>query len=648
MEFMQNSLYKAMVLAMTTTMLVACGGSEDGSNGSAGADGAPGVGVPGDQGLPGVDGEDGADGQDYTDTTGGKKPPVSGTMYRLATVPYGAEVTGMFVTEEGDLFFNAQHPSSANMELNSQSGQNKAFDKGTVGVIEGADFSAKDIKFSSVGVPVTDAQKQTIQTAVGNYRILAQNGDPATNGDTEEDAKIGVVYSFDGSTEIIDTDMPDFNAYIAHPDNADQGYLFTNWEQLPGGMSRILLEKSEVGAWSVLDAMMVDFTGVKGTAANCFGSLSPWGTPLTSEEWVVYSKVDTTAESSWNNPEKANNTDDRLGRMWQLSDDASNPYDYGYIVEITDPLAAAPVPVKHYTIGRYEHENSVVMPDRKTVYSSQDDTGGVLFKFVADTAEDLSSGTLYGAKMVQDADSSDPAVTGFDVTWVEMATSNNAQIKTWIESFNNIGTEQYVDGETSYMTVADVVAWADWVRAGRPEGTKYPSIADGGGKQTAEQDMDDRAAFLESRQAARQLGATAEWRKLEGIAINDKRVEEAIEGTDLIGFEEVKEAYMYIGNAETASTMTDGEGDIQLTDRVNKCGTVYRAKILDDYSLNRIEPVITGSTYQSHLMAEARCSVDGLTNPDNVIVLDNGNVLIGEDAGASSRPNNTMWMFDPK
>lgn len=647
MDFMQqNGLYKAMMLAMTTSLLVACGGDSD--DGDKGAQGSPGsAGEQGPQGAAGTDGKDGQDGKNFTDTTGGKTPPVSGTLFRLATVPLGAEVTGMFVSEGGDLFFNAQHPSSANVETNTQSAQNIAFNKGTVGVIEGANFAAEKISFPSSAVPRSDLEKQTIQTAVGSYRILAQNGDAATNNGTEPNAKIGVIRSFDGQVEILDTDMPDFNAYLPHPTNADEGYLYTNWEQLPGGMSRMHVKKT-AGEWSVLDALMVDFSAVNGTAANCFGSVSPWGTPLTSEEWVISTKVDTTTDASWNKPGKADNTDERVGRMWQLSDEASNPYDFGYIVEVTNPLAEVPVPVKHYTIGRYEHENSVVMPDEKTVYSSQDDTGGVLFKFVADTAKDLSVGTLYGAKMVQDADSSDPAVTGFDVTWVELASSNNTQIENWIDDFDGIGIDQYVEGETSYMTVADVKAWADWVKAGRPAGTTYPSLENGGGKVTAGKPMDDRSAFLESRQAARQLGATAEWRKLEGIAINEKRVEEAIEGTDLIDFEEVEEAYLYIGNAETASMMTDGEGDIQLSGRVNKCGTVYRAKILDDYSLNRIEPVITGSTYQSELMAEARCSVDGLTNPDNVIVLNNGNVLIGEDAGASSRPNNTMWMFDPK
>jgi secreted PhoX family phosphatase len=286
------------------------------------------------------------------------------------------------------------------------------------------------------------------------------------------------------------------------------------------------------------------------------------------------------------------------------------------------------------------------MPDQKTVYSSQDDTGGVLFKFVADTEGDLSSGTLYGAKLTQDAGLSDPAVTGFDVSWVELASSDNATIAAWIAEFDGIGTEQYVDGETSYMTVEDVEAWAVWVKAGRPEtGHTYPSIANGGGKVTAGKPMDDRAAFLESRQAARQLSATAEWRKLEGISINADRVAEAIEEIDLVAGETVTEAFMYIAIADIDKTMIDDQGDMQLSSRVKDCGGVYRAKVEADYSLSRIEPVVMGATYRSSLDGAARCDVNNLSQPDNVVVMKDGRILIGEDG---FQENNTLWMYDPR
>ena len=49
--------------------------------------------------------------------------------------------------------------------------------------------------------------------------------------------------------------------------------------------------------------------------------------------------------------------------------------------------------IRHYTMGRYSHENAQVMPDNKTVYLSDDGYDTVLYKFVADAPGDLSRGT---------------------------------------------------------------------------------------------------------------------------------------------------------------------------------------------------------------------------------------------------------------
>jgi secreted PhoX family phosphatase len=633
----KNALHKAILLTMTTSMLVACGADSDGDNGSDGVAGLPGTsgeqgitGLNGIEGAEGVIGANGSDGQDAT-TTGN---PIEG-LTRMATVPTGAEVTGIFLTSEGDLFFNAQHPADSNIETD---GNAVAYNTGTVGVIEGINFNNLPNALINLPVPKSDYERQTIQTAYGQYKVLGQSA--STLGGMLEKG-LGTIYNLAGDTKIFENNMPDFNGFI--PTGPGKGYLFTNWELYPGGMSRMNIEKDAQGNWGVLDAMMVDFASVNGTGANCFGSVSPWNTPLTSEEWVVNTSVGSTTHPSWNSSDEiAGNA--LLAGMWALSDNASNPYDYGYIVEITDP-ETTPTPVKHFTVGRYEHENSVVMPDRKTVYSSQDDTGGVLFKFVADNVDDLSAGTLYGAKLQQDAGLNDPAVTGFGVTWVELASGNNAQIGSWINEFDDIGTDQFVDGESSYMTLADVVAWAGWVTAGRPGGVNYPTLENGGGKVTAGQPMDDRSAFLESRQAARQLGATAEWRKLEGISIHQDRVEEAVTGVDKVADEVVTTAYMYLAIADLDNTMIDDEGDIQLSSRVKDCGGVYRAKIESDYSLTRIEPVIMGATFRSSLDGAERCDVNNLSQPDNVVVMKDGRILLGEDG---FQENNTLWMYDPR
>ncbi|MBQ4877905.1 DUF839 domain-containing protein [Pseudoalteromonas luteoviolacea] len=616
-----KSIAYSLIAVAVTVALTACDGD----------DGAPGVqgeqGSQGEQGTVGENGVDGKNAQPDLNTGAG--------LVRIATVPTGSEVTGIFLTEQGDLFFNAQHPSDSNTAEDNFN--KRPFNTGTVGVLTGVNFNELPRNLADAPLHSTDFEKQTVVTAIGQYQILGQTGDTFSDlGDKGLAGGLGVIYGMTSGDEIIKNDMPDFNGFIFESEAT--GYLFTNWEDYPGGMSRLKMSKSDSGKWNVEEAMMLDFDAVKGTAANCFGSVSPWDTPLTSEEWIVNSEVDTTTNPEWNAPE----VNSRLTQFREfLAPESPNPYRYGYIAEVKSPLSDKPVVEKHYTIGRYEHENAVVMPDSRTVYSSQDDTGGVLFKFVADTAEDLSAGTLYGAKLTQDKGLNDPAVTGFDIEWVEIASGTNATILEWIEEYDGITPDEYVEGKTNYIAMADVQAWADGKQT-------YPTAEEGGSPVTAGKPMDDRVAFLESRQAARLKGATAEWRKLEGLAINHDRVLEAVSGQDVIKGEVVEKAYLYIGIADINKTMIDGEGDIQLSDRVKSCGGVYRAHIDNNYSLTRIEPVVMGSTYRSSLDESERCDASLLAQPDNVIVMRDGRILIGEDHSADWKYNNTLWMYDPK
>lgn len=608
--FFENFKLTAIALSLTIG-LSACGGDD---------------GVTGPVGAKGEQGNTGADGVAGSNTKAG-----SAALVRLATVPTGAEVTGIFLNDDGDLFFNVQHPSDANTETGNLSG--KAYNSGTVGVLSGVNFNELPNTIVGSPVPETEAERQSVMSALGEYQILGQTNDTFSDLAQKGLPKgLGVHYGIFSGEKIIENNAPDFNGFVSTGDS--EGYLFTNWESYPGGMSRMKIVKDSFGSWSVTEAMMLDFASVAGTAANCFGSMSPWGTPLTSEEWIVRSSVDSTTDASWNDP--ADTDTDNMEAL--TAPDFPNPYRYGYIAEVTAATSDAPVVVKHFAVGRYEHENSTVMPDRQTLYASQDDTGGVLFKFIADAPEDLSAGTLYGAKLVQDAGSTEPATTGFDVTWVALANSDNATIEAWIAEYDGIGTDDYVAGQTSYMTLADVQAWADG-------DSNYPTVANGGSAVTAGQPMDDRSAFLESRQAAKMKGATAEWRKLEGISINHDRALEAVGGVESIAGEDVRAAYMYIGISDIDKTMIDDEGDMRLSARVKDCGGVYRAKLEADYDLARIEPVVMGGTYRSSLTGAERCDVDQLSQPDNVIVMKDGRIIIGEDG---FQENNTLWLFDPK
>ena len=54
---------------------------------------------------------------------------------------------------------------------------------------------------------------------------------------------------------------------------------------------------------------------------------------------------------------------------------------------------------KHFCMGRISHELVQVMPDNRTALMGDDATNSGYFVFVADKEKDLSSGTLYVAKV---------------------------------------------------------------------------------------------------------------------------------------------------------------------------------------------------------------------------------------------------------
>src|SRR5699024_736889 len=132
--------------------------------------------------------------------------------------------------------------------------------------------------FESVQPPKSPAEY--VKTANGEYQVLAEGKDETDNG-----KQLGVPYSADGEP-ITDGNDPDLKGFIPSDENADEGYLFTNWEDVPGMVSRLRIRQScDTGEWTVLEKTNVDFHGVKGTWTNCFGTVSPWETPLTSEEY---------------------------------------------------------------------------------------------------------------------------------------------------------------------------------------------------------------------------------------------------------------------------------------------------------------------------------------------------------------------------
>jgi hypothetical protein len=98
-----------------------------------------------------------------------------------------------------------------------------------------------------------------------------------------------------------------------------------------------------------------------------------------------------------------------------------NPYMYGFVPEISgssDPKNTKMSVVKHMTLGRKAYELAYVLPDRRTVYGTDDGAAGILTMFVADTAGDLSAGTLYGSKFTLTSSADFYAAGEYSMEWI--------------------------------------------------------------------------------------------------------------------------------------------------------------------------------------------------------------------------------------
>ncbi|MEW8585531.1 MAG: alkaline phosphatase PhoX, partial [Candidatus Thiodiazotropha sp.] len=470
----------------------------------------------GDDGVDGVDGQDGVDGVD------GITNFIPLGLKRLATAPLGAEFTGMYLNSDNTLFLNVQHPSSSNTTADAAG---KVFDKGTVGVIVGQDFSALPENFGALDLPVTTADKEVVMTAVGSYQVLTQQGDALDDGNA-----MGDIIALDGTTLIKSSNDPDFNGVISDGDTGF--YVYSNWEDRPGSMSRIHVSGlTDAGYGTIVQEGMIDFSSVGGTWVNCFGTVSPWNTPHSAEELYF----DDT--SDWFNPDYEYFSNPQslatyLGYPTDGSGDWPNPYRYGYIVEIGNAADAAVANVtvnKLETMGRFSHENSVVMPDQRTVFLSDDGTDVVFFKFVADAAADMTAGTLYAAQITQASGVNDPAEAALGIEWIELGSMGEADIEAAIASFDG----SFADG--NYITDEQVCDWAE-SKTGTDLSCDEDATVD------ANPFSDDRVAYLESRKAAVALGATGEFRKMEGVNINYNLASTWWNG----GAADGEQAYMYM------------------------------------------------------------------------------------------------------
>ncbi|UWX54239.1 DUF839 domain-containing protein [Maribacter litopenaei] len=166
----------------------------------------------------------------------------------------------------------------------------------------------------------------------------------------------------------------DFTGYVPIGGNSENGYLSINHETVPGGNSILDINfNASTKLWSTSYSKAVDFTPVAGTIANCSGTVTPWNTIISCEEY----------------------TSQEIANQYPFPVDSNNDGydDFGWAVEI-DPVTKTVIE-KRWALGNFKHENLVIHNNQRTAYQGADASVGYLFKFVADTPQNLSSGKLY-------------------------------------------------------------------------------------------------------------------------------------------------------------------------------------------------------------------------------------------------------------
>lgn len=325
--------------------------------------------------------------------------PADQSLKRFGYVPRGAEITGFMIAPNGTIMFSNQHPSATNLY---------PYNAGTVLAVTG--FNANTDTFEEIAVPEGDAQL-VAGVAAGELQVIARSGDPIPNSFSGH--VFGGTYRTDGSLQFVNND-PDGLMWLPVGDGM-QGWLYINYEGAPGGVGRVYLQMMD-GGYEALDGQMVDFSSVNGTWTNCGSSVTPWNTGLTSEEYEpIASDFNNVADMS-----------DYLGAD-------ANPYDYGWLVELA-PNGVSDRVTKRYALGRFSHENAYVAADEITVYHGDDGGNVMLFRSVAAEAGDLSTATLYAAKVTQVGGTG--AEHAFQLEWIELGTATDADIEAAIRELD--------------------------------------------------------------------------------------------------------------------------------------------------------------------------------------------------------------------
>ncbi len=396
----------------------------------------------------------------------------------------------------------------------------------------------------------------------------------------------------------------DFNAFFP-------GVMLTHFECGPGVMYRSELDAD----LHVVKTAPVDFSAFGGGFQHCAGSPTPWGTLLSSEEYEPDAHVVDRFLAAHPTPRAEDWPDLLRYHEYNATTGYSGPgpipaYRIGWIPEVTP----AGMVSMHYAMGRFSHELGVVLPDRRTVYLTDDAGFGGLYRFVADTAGDLSAGTLYAMKL----GGADTHSLDREVRWIDLGHATDAEVRAALDSATPMRFDALF---TRTDLPKDNVCPGESLRVENNGAPECLAVKPG---------MAALASRLETRRYAELLGATVELSKEEGLAYDTAH------------------NMLYVAVTALKKGMVATEGarvdDLQLTP--NRCGAVLRLELDANYAGTALHPLVMG--VESVEAGVPTC--EGMSNPDNIAMLEAadarlggpaGQLLIGEDTDL--RPNPRLW-----
>ncbi|MBD3805160.1 MAG: DUF839 domain-containing protein [Thioclava sp.] len=391
------------------------------------------------------------------------------------------------------------------------------------------------------------------------------------------------------------------------------------YSRMPMGMNLSEIAQSKDGRLNVKSQQPIDFASVGGSWILCFGSQTPWNTHFGGEE--DYDLYFVPGEKAFKKTQAGLKA---MSEVYFRGQKQANPYHYGYHVEVKVNEDGSNEVVKHYQMGRGTWELAKFANDGKTAFYGDDGSYSGLFMFVANVANmPKAGGTLYAAKWIQTSpDGSDGGTADFK--WVRLGSSHYNEIKALIDKGVTIN-------DIFEFSMSEKPGFVP-TRAGSAE-TIWLKLKPG---------METAAAFLETRRYAAYLGATTEFTKGEGVAINhaDKKLYYAmsyIQGsmkakdggpTDDIRLKENSAGATYTFDLAGGQKDTDGQ------------------PIASDFVPVRayVEPALLGKPIKADAVGNT-ADPDYVANTDNVFFSEKMRTLfIGEDSG--THQNNFVWAYN--